>query len=432
MTTDPTIPAGDRKAVAAMVNVLSKTTRRRGLAGLLPFLGPAFVASVAYVDPGNFGTNLQGGARYGYLLLWVIVASNLMAMLIQSLSAKLGLATGMNLAEVCRAQYPRWLVWCMWALMEIVAMATDLAEFLGAALGLYLLFGMSLGVAGVLTAVITFVLLGVARYGFRPFEIVITMLVAVIAGAYLVQVVVARPDFYQVAQGALVPRLAGTDSLYLACGILGATVMPHVIFLHSALMQGRLATRDPTKLRFLFRVEVIDIVVAMSIAGMVNAAMLITAARTFHDRGLVHIDALEQAHLTLRPLLGAAASQLFAVALLASGLASSAVGTLAGQVIMQGFLKRHIPVWLRRVVTMAPALVVIFAGLNPTDMLVLSQVVLSFGLPFAVVPLVMFTRRTDLMGSLVNSRLTTVAAATVALLIICLNLFLLAQTLKGS
>ncbi len=426
------VRSGDRGTVAAAVEVLSGRGTRRGLSRLMPFLGPAFIAAVAYVDPGNYATNLEGGARFGYTLVWVIVASNLVAMLVQTLSAKLGIATERNLAELCRLHYRPWMVWSMWLLMEAVAMATDLAEFLGAALGFHLLFGMPLWIAGLVTAGTTFAILSLERYGFRPLEAVITAMVGVIAACYLVELGIAGPNWGQVALHAVLPRFAGPQSVVLATGILGATVMPHVIFLHSALMQGRIVTREAGQMKRLFRFEVIDVVLAMSVAGAINAAMLIMAARTFHERGLVHVDAIEQAYLTLKPLLGRASSVLFALSLLASGLSSSAVGTLSGQVIMQGFLNRHIPVWLRRLVTMAPALGVIALGLNPTTTLVISQVVLSFALPFAIVPLVLFTRNRELMGVLVNRRATTVAAAMAAGLIIALNLYLLSQLLwKG-
>jgi manganese transport protein len=425
------VKRGDRGAVTAAVEVLSGRTKRKGWTKLWPFLGPAFIASVAYVDPGNYATNLEGGARLGYTLVWVVVAANLMAMLIQSLSAKLGIATQHNLAELCRMHYPRWLTWTMWVAMELAAMATDLAEFLGAALGFYLLLGMPLWLAGLVTAVATSLILGLQRYGFRPLEAVITALVGVIAFCYLAELAIARPDWGQVALGAAVPRFGGPQGVILAAGILGATVMPHVIFLHSALMQGRIVTRDPAQMRRLLKFEIMDVVLAMGVAGAVNAAMLIMAARSFHDAGLVNVDAIEKAYLTLEPLLGRAASVLFALSLLASGLSSSAVGTLSGQVIMQGFLNRHIPVWLRRVLTMAPALVVIIIGLDPTRTLVLSQVVLSFALPLALVPLVLFTRRRDLMGPLVNRRTTTVAAGVVAALIVALNVYLLWQILAG-
>ena len=410
------------------VEVLSGRSRRRGIWRLLPFLGPAFIASVAYVDPGNFATNIQAGAEFGYLLLWTVVASNLMAMLIQSLSAKLGIATGHNLPELIRDHAPRWLTYVLWVVAEVVAMATDLAEFLGAALGFYLLFGMPLLWAGLLTGVITFVVLGLQRYGFRPLEAVITAAVGVIALCYVIEVFLFRPDLRQIAHSFLPPKFAGQESVLLATGILGATVMPHVIYLHSSLTQDRIVVRDPEQQRRLFHFEIIDVVIAMGIAGFVNAAMLMMAASTFHQAGLSHIASIEEAHRTLAPLLGELSSTVFAISLLASGLSSSTVGTMAGQVIMQGFLHRRIPVWVRRLITMAPALVVIMAGLDPTRTLVISQVVLSFGIPFALIPLVLFTRRRDLMGVLVNSRLTTVVAWILAALIISLNIFLLVQT----
>ncbi len=423
------VKRADRGTVDAATEALEG--RRRGLRQLLPFLGPAFVAAVAYVDPGNFATNIQGGAQFGYMLIWVIIASNLMAMLIQSLSAKLGIATGRNLAEVMRDSYPRWAVWAMWGLAEVVAMATDLAEFLGAALGFYLLFGMPLFVAGLLTGAVTFLILGLQRYGFRPLEAVITALVGVIALSYLLETVLDRPNWGEIGLAVIQPKFAGTESVLLATGILGATVMPHVIFLHSALTQDRIVVRDAARMRRLFHFELVDVAIGMGIAGLVNAAMLIMAASTFHANGLHEVGSIEDAHRTLTPLLGEASSFVFAISLLASGLSSSTVGTMSGQVIMQGFLHRTVPIWLRRGVTMLPALVVIALGLDPTRTLVLSQVVLSFGIPFALIPLVMFTRRRDLMGPLVNHSATTVVAALVATLIVALNLFLLYQTLMG-
>jgi manganese transport protein len=422
---------GDTATVSAATDVLTGESRKRGLARLWPFLGPAFIASIAYVDPGNFATNIQGGAKFGYTLLWVVVCSNLMAMLIQSLSAKLGIATGRNLAELCRLHFPRPLVWVMWVLMELVAMATDLAEFLGAAIGFNLLFGIPLWAAGLLTALATFLILGLQVRGFRALEAVITGMLGVIVLCYLVETFLDKPDWKTLAYHAVVPQFAGPESVLIAAGILGATVMPHVIFLHSALTQDRIVVDSPVLKRRLFRFELVDVCVAMGVAGFVNAAMLIMAAATFNRAGLGHIASIEEAYITLEPLLGSAARYMFAISLLASGLASSAVGTMSGQVIMQGFLERHIPVWVRRLVTILPSLVVIFIGCDPTRTLVISQVVLSFGLPFAVIPLVLFSRRRDLMGELVNHRLTTAVAWVVTALIVALNLYLLYQTLLG-
>jgi manganese transport protein len=425
------IGSGDAGTLRAAASVLSGKSKKGVIGRLLPFLGPAFIASVAYIDPGNFATNIQGGASFGYMLVWVIVASNLMAMLIQMLSAKLGIATGHNLAEVCREQFPRPVVWGMWVLAEIVAIATDLAEFLGAALGFQLLFHISLLWGGILTALVTFVILGLDRYGFRPMEAVITAMVGVIALCYVVETFLDRPAWGVIAYHAVLPQLNGTESILLASGILGATVMPHVIFLHSALMQGRIVTRTPRLLKKLLRFELVDVVIAMSLAGCVNAAMLIMAASTFYSAGYSHVGTIEEAYRTLAPLLGQAASWVFALSLLASGLSSTTVGTMAGQVIMQGFLRRSIPVWIRRCITMLPSLLVILMGLELTRTLVLSQVILSFGIPFALVPLVLFTRRKEVMGELVNHWLTTVLASMVAGLIIALNIFLLYQLFLG-
>jgi manganese transport protein len=439
MASNPSHPAGspaaarrgDERTVEAAAAVLDGQSKKGRLGRLMPFLGPAFIASVAYVDPGNFATNIQGGAQFGYTLLWVIVASNLMAMLIQALSAKLGIATGLNLAEHCRTQFRKPVVLSMWVLMELVAMATDLAEFLGAAVGFNLLFGMPLWVAGILTAIATFLILGLERYGFRSLEAAIAVLVGVVAACYLVETLLSRHEWGSLLRHAVVPEFAGSESVVLAAGILGATVMPHAIFLHSALTQGRIVVRDPPRLRRLFHFEVVDVAVAMGVASLINMAMLVMAAATFHQEGLTGVGTLEEAHQTLTPLLGKAASWVFAISLLASGLSSSAVGTMAGQVIMQGFLKRHIAPWLRRLVTMVPSLIVIAIGLDPTRTLVISQVVLSFGLPFAIIPLVMFTRRRDLMGVLVNHRATTVLMGVIAALILALNVYLLYQTFSG-
>jgi manganese transport protein len=396
---------------------------------LLPFMGPAFIASVAYIDPGNFATNIQGGAQFGYTLLWVIVASNLMAMLLQTLSAKLGIATGMNLAEHCRSRFSRPVVILMWGLMEVVAMATDLAEFLGAAVGFNLLFGIPLWIAGILTAIVTFLILGLERYGFRPIEAAITALVGVVAACYLVETLLDRPEWGNLLYHSVVPQFAGTESVLLATGILGATVMPHAIFLHSALTQGRVVVKDPIQLRRLFRYQLVDVFVAMGLASLINMAMLIMAAATFFRHGMTEVGSLETAHRTLEPLLGRASSWIFAVSLLASGLSSSAVGTMAGQVMMQGFLKRQIPVWIRRLVTIVPSLVVISIGLDPTRTLVISQVLLSFGLPFAIIPLIMFTRSKSVMGVLVNHPVTTTMTCIVAALIIALNAYLVYQAI---
>lgn len=421
------IKPGDAPTVQAAMDVLEGQSRKGGLGRILPFLGPAFIACVAYIDPGNFATNIQAGAQFGYVLLWVVVASNLMALLVQALSAKLGIATGTNLAEHCRNEFPRPVVWGMWVLMEIVAMATDLAEFVGAAIGFNLLFGLALLPSALLTAVVTFLILGLEVRGFRKIEAVIGVLVGVIAVSYLLETWFSPPDWGQVAFHAVVPRLP-RDAVLLATGILGATVMPHVIFLHSALTQNRIITRDPKRASRLFRFELVDVSIAMGIAGLVNAAMLVMAASTFFKSGLTQVGTLEEAHHTLEPLLGKASGWVFAVSLLASGLSSASVGTMAGQVVMQGFMRRQIPIWLRRAITIIPSLAVIAWGFDPTRTLILSQVVLSFGLPFALVPLILFTRRTDLMGHLVNHRATTALASAVAAIIIALNVFLLYQT----
>jgi manganese transport protein len=395
---------------------------------ILPFLGPAFIACVAYIDPGNFATNVAGGSRFGYRLVWVIVAANLLAMLIQTLSAKLGIATGRNLPEVCRDQFSRRATIMLWLQAEAIAMATDLAEFLGAAIGFHLLFGWGLFPSALVSAVAAFAILGLQRWGFRPFEAVIAVLVGVIGACYVAELTFAHPDYGAVLKHAVDPQFGSSEAVLLAVGILGATVMPHVIYLHSALTQDRLVPETDEDAQTLLRYTRVDVVIAMSIAGVINVAMLVMAASTFFKSGLLHVDSLENAHKTLQPILGSASGVLFALALVASGLSSSAVGTLSGQVVMQGFIRRQIPVAVRRLVTMVPAFVVIAIGVDPSRTLVISQVVLSFGIPFALIPLVVFTARRDVMGPLVNRRVTTVAASLVAALIVGLNIFLLLQT----
>jgi manganese transport protein len=395
---------------------------------ILPFLGPAFIACVAYIDPGNFATNIAGGSKFGYRLVWVIVVANLLAMLIQTLSAKLGIATGRNLPEVAREQFGRRATILLWLQAEAIAMATDLAEFLGAAIGFHLLFGFGLFPSAVLTGIAAFAILGLQRFGFRPLEAVIAVLVGVIGICYLAELTFAHPDYGAVLHHAVVPQFGSSEAVLLSVGILGATVMPHVIYLHSALTQDRLVPETDEDAQTLLRYTRIDVIIAMSIAGLINVSMLVMAASTFFQKGLLDVDSLEGAHKTLEPILGGASSALFALALLASGLSSSAVGTLSGQVVMQGFIKRQIPLMLRRLVTMVPAFVVIAIGIDPSRTLVISQVVLSFGIPFALVPLVYFTARRDIMGTLVNRRITTVAASVIAGVIIALNIFLLAQT----
>jgi len=388
----------------------------------VPFLGPAFVAAIAYVDPGNFATNIAGGAEFGYLLLWVILAANLMAMLIQFLSAKVGIATGRSLPELCRDHFPRKVSFGLWVQAEIIAMATDLAEFVGAAIALNLLFGMPLLPAGLVTAVVAFGLLALQTRGYRRFEIVIAGMLGVILLGFLVDALLIPHDAQGIASG-FIPGFEGTDSLLLATGILGATVMPHVIYLHSALTQRR--ARENGDRERLMSFQRADVIIAMGVAGVINMSMLIIAASLFDGSG---IDSIEGAHAGFGQLVGPGAALAFALALLASGFAASSVGTYAGQVVMQGFINRTIPLLLRRLITMAPALVVLGVGVDPTRALIISQVVLSFGIPFALIPLVLLTRRRRIMGELVNRPVTTAAASVVAGLIIALNGFLIFQT----
>jgi manganese transport protein len=399
---------------------------RTGLRALWPFLGPAFIASVAYLDPGNFATDVAAGAKYGYLLLWAVLASNLMAMLVQTLSAKLGIATGKNLAEVCRDQFSRRVSFGLWLQAEIIAMATDLAEVLGAALGLSLLFGIPLGWGAVIAVAAAFTILALQASGFRRLEAVIAVFVGVIVVAFAFELLTVTPDPGTMADHLFSPSF-DSEALLLAVGIVGATVMPHVIYLHSALTQSRIRGETPQQLRRIQRFERIDVLIAMSIAGLVNLSMLaIFAARFFGTDA----ESIEDAYHGLHVDPGRWAAILLGVALLASGLSSSSVGTMAGQVVMQGFIRRQIPIFLRRAITAAPALIVAVVGVDPTRALVLSQVVLSFGIPFALIPLVLFTSRRAVMGGLVNNRLTTVSAWVIAVVITSLNVFLLFETFR--
>ncbi|MEY2353502.1 Nramp family divalent metal transporter [Lysinibacillus capsici] len=402
----------------------------KGWRRFLPFLGPAFIAAVAYIDPGNFATNITAGSQYGYLLLWVIAFSNLMAVLIQSLSAKLGIATGKNLPEVAREHFSKKTSIFLWIQAELVIIATDLAEFIGAALGLYLLFNIPMLPAALITAVGSFAILELQRRGFRAFEAGISGMVLIVVLAFAFQTFLAQPAWGDVAIGMFTPHFEGVDSLLLATGILGATVMPHAIYLHSSLTQSRIIGRNEAEKKRIFRFEFIDIIIAMIIAGAINMSMLIIAAAVFHTQGVV-VEDLDVAYNGLKVALGPMAAISFGLGLLIAGLASSSVGTLAGDVVMQGFIQRKIPLYLRRAITMVPPLAIIASGVNATYALVLSQVVLSFGIAFALVPLVMFTSKRDIMGSLVNHRITTVLGWFVVVVVVTLNIYLLWETIFG-
>jgi manganese transport protein len=417
-------------ATKGTVPSVDEIRARGGLRSRLAFFGPAIVAAIAYVDPGNFATNFSAGAQFGYLLLWVIVAANLLAMLIQTLSAKLGLATGRNLPEMCREQFPRPVTRVMWVQAELVAIATDLAEVIGGAIALNLLFGIPLLTGGVITGIVAFALLGLQARGYRPFELAIAGLFGVILLGFLSTVLRIGINAGDAAAG-LVPRFEGTDSLLLATGILGATVMPHVIYLHSALTNARIPATSVSDRRFLLRYQQIDVLVGMGLAGLVNASMLLISAALFFGTDVPGTDTLDGVYAGLARVLDQPAAFAFALALLASGFASSGVGTYAGQVVMQGFIRRRIPLLLRRLLTITPALVVLGVGWDPTRALVLSQVVLSFGIPFALVPLVLLTRRPDVMAELVNRKLTTAVAGLAAAVIIALNAFLIYRTVTG-
>jgi manganese transport protein len=413
------------RTVAAARGVLEG--QRGGWRAYLAFAGPAVIASIAYVDPGNFATNIQAGARYGYGLLWVVLLANLIAMLFQALSAKLGIVTGRNLAEMCRQQFSPPVVWAMWVVSEIAAMATDLAEFLGGAIGLSLLFQMPLFAGMVVTGVLTYGLLLCERFGFRPIELIIGSMVSIIALCYIAEVFIAPVDWISAAIHTVTPQIADAEALLLAVGIIGATVMPHAVYLHSGLTQGRLPVRNDTERRKVLRFSNQEVIVALAVAGLVNMAMVMMASAAFHA-GHPDVAEIQTAYHILTPLLGAGAAGVFLLSLIASGISSSTVGTMAGQMIMQGFIGFRIPIWVRRLVTMVPAFVVVAMGVNATNALVLSQVVLSIALPLPMISLLIFTRRPDIMGEFVNGRLTQVAAMFGAAVVLLLNIILVVQS----
>jgi manganese transport protein len=416
----------ESKAVLAARASVSR--QRKGISALLPFLGPAFVASVAYVDPGNYATNIQSGSEFGYKLLWVVVLANLMAMLIQNMSAKLGIATGKNLPEMCREYFPKWISRTMWVFSEVAAMATDIAEFLGATLGLNLLFHIPMLLATLLTGVATYLILMLDKFGFRPLEKFITALVVVIALCYIAETVFARPAWGQVAYHSFVPWMGNRNAVFLTVGVIGATIMPHAVYLHSSLTQNRVVARNDAEKKRIFGFSTIEVIIAMSLAGLINLAMMYMAASVFHGSGHTNVGDIQTAYKTLTPLLGPASAAVFLVSLLASGFSSSAVGTMAGQVIMQGFVGFTIPIWLRRVLTMLPTVIIVALGVDPNFTLVISQVVLSLVLPMPVIALIYFTRRKDLMGNLTNQRLVTVLSTLSTIIIVFLNLILIYQT----
>src|SRR5581483_7569718 len=402
--------------------------QRPGFAAYFAFAGPAVIASIAYMDPGNFATNIQGGAKYGYTLLWVVLLANLIAMLFQALSAKLGIVTGRNLAEMCRDQFPQPIVWAMWIISEIAAMATDLAEFLGGAIGLALLFNMPLLAGMVITAVVTYGILLVESRGFRPVELIISSFVAIIALCYLLEMFIAPIDWGSAAMHLVTPQIVDQGALLLAVGIIGATVMPHAVYLHSGLTQGRIPADTDSEKRAVVRLSNWEVLIALAAAGMVNMAMVMMAASAFHA-GHSDVSQIESAYHTLAPLLGIGAAGIFLLSLIASGISSSVVGTMAGQMIMQGFVGFRIPLWLRRLLTMIPAFVVVALGVNATTALVVSQVVLSIALPLPMIALLIFTRRPDIMGVFVNKASTTAIATAATAIVLTLNLVLILLTL---
>jgi manganese transport protein len=414
------------RTIAAAQDALAG--QRGGLRAYLAFAGPAVIASIGYMDPGNFATNIQAGAKYGYTLLWVVLAANLIAMLYQALSAKLGIVTGYNLAEMCREHFPRPVVWAMWIVSEIAAMATDLAEFLGGAIGLSLLFQMPLLAGMAITAVVTYGVLTFEAYGFRPIELIIISMVGLIALCYVIELFIAPVDWPSAALHTVLPQIPDAEALLLSVGIIGATIMPHAIYLHSGLTQARMPVQNDTERRKVLRFSNQEVIIALAVAGLVNMAIVIMASGAFHA-GHPDVAEIETAYHTLTPLLGIGAAGVFLLSLIASGISSSTVGTMAGQMIMQGFVKFRIPILVRRLVTMIPAFVVVAIGANATNSLVISQVVLSFAVPLPMISLLIFTSRRDIMGQFANSRVTFVLAVVGTIIVLLLNIFLILQIL---
>ncbi|MEH7353304.1 Nramp family divalent metal transporter [Neobacillus drentensis] len=421
--------AAEQRTVSAARDAINGKVK--GIRALLPFLGPAFIASIAYIDPGNFATNIQSGARFGYKMLWVIVLANLMAMLLQNMSAKLGIATGKSLPEICRDHMPKWLTIIMWVVSELAAMATDLAEFLGATLALNLLAGIPMLFATIITGVVTYLILMLEKFGFRPLEKFIAAFAMLIGLCYLVETVLSKPDFLQIAYHSVVPWLGNSESIILAVGVIGATVMPHAIYLHSSLTQNRIVPRNDMEKIKIQKFSTKEIMIAMTLAGFVNLAMMYMAASVFNTSGQSHIADLTTAYHTLTPLLGSAAASVFLISLLASGISSSVVGTMAGQVIMQGFVGFTIPLWIRRLVTMLPTVIIVAIGVDPTKTLIISQVVLSIVLPFPIIALIYYTQKRELMGVLTNKRITTILSTIFAVIILGLNVWLVVQMIVG-
>ncbi|MGG1399647.1 Nramp family divalent metal transporter [Bacillus salipaludis] len=421
--------AAESRTVSAARDAINGKVK--GIRALLPFLGPAFIASIAYVDPGNFATNIQSGASFGYKMLWVIVLANLMAMLLQNMSAKLGIATGRSLPEVCRDHMPKWLTYGMWVVSELAAMATDLAEFLGATLALNLLAGIPMLYATIIVGIVTYLILMLEKFGFRPLEKFIAAFAVLIGLCYLVETVISKPDLGLIAYHSVTPWLGNKESIILAVGVIGATVMPHAIYLHSSLTQNRIVPRNDMEKIKIQKFSTKEIMIAMTLAGFVNLAMMYMAASVFNTTGNSHIADLTTAYHTLTPLLGSAAASVFLISLLASGVSSSVVGTMAGQVIMQGFVGFTIPLWIRRLVTMLPTFIIVAMGVDPTRTLVISQVVLSIVLPCPIIALIYFTQKKELMGVLTNKRITTILSTIFAIVILGLNCWLIVQTFFG-
>lgn len=404
--------------------------RKRGFTSFLLFAGPALIAAIAYVDPGNYATNIEAGSKYGYTLLWVVLLANLTAMMFQAMSARLGIVTNKNLAEMCRDNFKKSAVIPMWIISEIAAIATDLAEFIGGAIGFSLLFHLPLFVGMFITAILTYAILILERYGYRTMEIIIGAFVSTICICYIIELFIAPVDWASVGLHAFKPLMPNKDALFISVGIIGATVMPHAIYLHSGLIPIRTNSLDINQKRKLIKYSNLEVIIALSMAGVVNMAMVIMAASAFHGNGHV-VTEIEDAYKSLRPLLGGAAATLYLLSLLLSGISSSVVGTMAGQLIMQGFVGFNIPLWARRLITIIPAFIVVAMGYDATTSLVASQVVLSLALPIPLIALCYFTASKKIMGTFANSKILNILAIIGTIIILGLNFVLIYQTFTG-
>ena len=421
-------PISNRITSGEVLQRIREFSYKFSIKKMLPFMGPAYLVSVGYIDPGNWATNIEGGSRFGYQLLWVLLISNIMAIILQSLSAKLGIATGKSLAANMKEHYSKPISFLLFLTAQVAAIATDLAEFFGAALGIHILFDLPMFPSAILAGILVFAILALHRYGYRSIEMIIFGFVSVVAFVYIFELFLVKPDLNQIVKHTFIPEI-NSESIFVAIGMLGATVMPHNLFLHSGIITSRIKP-DLEHNRKLYRFAIFDDLFALNTAWFINSAMIIMAAAAFYTTGNA-VSSIEGAYQTLTPILGEFASFAFAIALLSSGLSSSITGTMAGQYILQGFLERSLPLWVQRLITMVPAFIIIGSGVDTLKALITSQVILSLQLPFTIIPLILFTRNKQIMGSdFVNKRLTNGIAILIASIILLLNGFLIYESLR--